>query len=58
MTKKQREELAKKVEKILRKEWGDSFTNDNMIKIYDYCMDEATTNNPDVVAMECELKFG
>ena len=68
MTKEQREKLAEAVIKILRREWINEFTDNDAVRIYDFCNDEVDDimsipfpfSNYDIetVAMEFELKYG
>ena len=57
MTEQQRRFLAERIEQLLRKEWGSEFRDGDAIRIYDYCMDEATTNDVQNEAMQFEMKY-
>lgn len=58
MTLQQREKLAEDVTKYLRREWKETFNKNDVVGIYNYCMDEATTNDAMTTAMEYEIKYG
>lgn len=40
MTEEQRKQLADKVTELLRKEWANEFTDEDAVRIYDFCMQE------------------
>ncbi len=68
MTKKQKEELTRKLTKLLRVEWGTLFTDEDVARIHDFCHDEAediigavypfSTNDILTLSSEFERKHG
>lgn len=46
MTEEQRRKLAQAVEKLLRREWGEEFRDDDAVNILNFCMDEVEDPRP------------
>lgn len=57
MTLQEREKLAKDVKEILREKEGDEFIENNWSSIWDFCMDEATTNSAKITVVEYEARY-
>lgn len=67
MTKEQREKLARRVTALLRQEWGSEFTDNDAVRIYDFCLDEVDGDeiswplferDVENIAAQFELKYG
>lgn len=46
LTPKQQKELEERVIKLFRKEWGNEFTDEDVVRISDFCRDEMADKTP------------